>query len=252
MRIILSLLALLLLIGSSCGPASEGSTEANPAAPNFNLAASDAAAIEIADEVMEAMGGRRAWDTTRYIGWNFFGRRTHMWDKIEERVRIDIPADTLSMIIDLSTRGGSAKKGGKLVTNLEELNGILDQGYKAWINDSYWLVMPYKLKDDGVTLKSLGDATTTLGKSADLLELTFNGVGVTPQNKYLIYVDKETDLVTQWDFFPTAADTTARFQSPWPNYKKYGDILLSGGQIASNKLTDIQVSQEVSLGTWEL
>jgi len=73
----------------------------NPAAPNFNAAESDQVAIDLADDVMEAMGGRKAWDTTRYIGWNFFGRRTHMWDKQEERVRIDIPSDTLSMIVNL-------------------------------------------------------------------------------------------------------------------------------------------------------
>ncbi len=234
----------------SCG--TESAAYDNPHAPTFNIADSDEAAIDIADDVMEAMGGRQAWDTTRYISWNFFGRRTHTWDKLENRVRIDIPADTLSMIVNLETKGGSAKKGGALVTDLETLTGILDGGYQAWVNDSYWLTMPFKLKDDGVTLKSAGQGQTTLGKSSDMLELTFSGVGVTPHNKYIIYVDQESDLVTQWDFFPTVGDTTARFQSPWPNYKKYGDLMLSGGQIAGNKLSDIKVSQSISDDVWTL
>jgi len=247
-QLVVTILAVLFLCSCETDPAPYG----NPHAATFNFVDSDLAAMKLADKVMDAMGGRQAWDTTRYIGWNFFGRRTHMWDKVEDRVRIDIPADTLSMIINLKTKGGSAKKGGELVTDLEDLTKILNSGYNSWINDSYWLVMPFKLKDDGVTLKSLGEGTTTLDKSADVLQITFDGVGVTPQNKYEIYVDKETHLVTQWDFFPASSDTSARFQSPWPNYKQYGDLLLSGGQIAGNKLSDIQVSQEVSEATWQL
>ena len=33
-------------------------------------------------------------------------------------------------------------------------------GGNDWINDLYWLVMPFKLKDSGVTLKCLGEDTT--------------------------------------------------------------------------------------------
>ena len=247
-------LSVFLLLASifiaSCG--SDTGPYGNPHAPTFNLAGSDQVAIDIADDVMEAMGGRQAWDTTRYISWNFFGRRSHIWDKLENKVRIDIPSDTLSMIVNLETKGGSAKQKGKLVTDISTLKDILESGYKAWINDSYWLTMPFKLKDDGVTLKSIGEGKTTLGASADMLELTFSGVGVTPHNKYIIYVDQESDMVTQWDFFPTLGDTTARFQSPWPNYAKYGDLMLSGGQIAGNKLSNIKVSQTMSDDIWQL
>ena len=45
----------------------------NPPAKGFNAAGSDAKAVAIADQVMEAMGGRKAWDATRYITWNFLG-----------------------------------------------------------------------------------------------------------------------------------------------------------------------------------
>ena len=44
----------------------------------------------------------------------------------------------------------------------EQLGEMLENGRRAWINDSYWLVMPYKLRDPGVTLEllepQLGDA----------------------------------------------------------------------------------------------
>jgi hypothetical protein len=35
------------------------------------------------------------------------------------------------------------------------------------------------------------------GTTADILQLTFNAVGVTPENKYWLYVDKEDHLIKQ-------------------------------------------------------
>ena len=55
--------------------------ETNPALPGFDEAGSDPRAIEIADAVMERLGGRANWDATRYLTWRFFGKRLHVWDK---------------------------------------------------------------------------------------------------------------------------------------------------------------------------
>ena len=82
MKQLLALAIILLSIQWSCTSPDKSpqedveSTEINPAAEGFNLEASDEKAIALADEVMEAMGGRKNWDATRYIRWNFFGRRT--------------------------------------------------------------------------------------------------------------------------------------------------------------------------------
>ena len=70
----------------------------NPAAPGFNAAGSDSVAIQIADQVMYAQGGRKAWDKSRYFYWNFFGRRSLLWDKNGGKVRIEIPDDQLIII----------------------------------------------------------------------------------------------------------------------------------------------------------
>jgi len=68
---------------------------------------------------------------------------------------------------------------------------------------------------------------------------------------YHVYVDKGSRLVTQWDFYASRQDSAARFQSPWPNYAQHGDLMLSGGQIAGNKLTDISVSQSLDEALFE-
>ena len=238
-------LLIILIVGLlACQPSSNDSTGANPAAPGFNEAESDASAIAIADEVMQAMGGRKAWDETRYIQWTFFGRRTLTWDKKEKKCRIEVPGDALTILVNLDDNSGKVKKGDEVFTQQDSLAKYLQMGKEIWINDSYWLVMPFKLKDSGVTLRSIGVDTMQGGIDADVLELTFQEVGVTPDNRYLVYVDKESRLVGQWDFYTTYQDTVPRFSTPWADYQAHGNIQLSGNR-GRGSLTDIAVYDDL-------
>ena len=202
--------------------------EDNPALPGFDQQGSDLEAIEIADRTMARMGGRQAWDRTRYISWRFFGGRLHVWDKHTGDIRFE--QDDLIVLMNLHSKAGRAWQGGEAVVDPDTLKAKLEKGYRAWINDSYWLVMPYKLKDSGVTLKYKGEGQTESGLAADVLELTFKGVGVTPDNKYDVWVDRADHLVRQWAFYPKYADAEPRFVGPWDKWKQYGDIWLSDGR----------------------
>ena len=235
----------------SCNNSAKEITESNPAAPGFNSVESDIRAIEIADEVMEAMGGRQAWDTSQYISWTFFGRRNHIWDKINGYSRIEIPSDSLEILIDLNDKTGSVLIKDVAVVDQDTVGKYVDAGYKMWINDSYWLVMPFKLKDSGVTLKYIGKDTTTTGMQSDVLQLTFEEVGVTPDNKYLVYVDEASKLVAQWDYYANFEDSLPRFQSLWPSYEQYGPLRLSGGTIRNLGMTNIGVSQKLDEDIFE-
>lgn len=220
------------------------SEAANPPADGFDLAGSDEKAIALADSVMIAMGGRKNWDNTRFIRWNFFGARTLLWDKLEQKARIESHRDTAVYIVDLKNGGGMVMRDGQELTEADSIAKYTKRGEGMWINDSYWLVMPFKLKDSGVTLKYVGQDTTQAGALAEVLQLTFEGVGNTPNNKYQVYVDPATHLVTQWDFFTNASDPEPRFSTPWANYQEHGSILLSGDR-GQRQITDIAVLDEV-------
>ena len=222
--------------------------EPNPPAKDFDAAHSDAKAIELADRTMQAMGGRAAWDRTRCIAWTFFGARHHVWDKATGDVRVDTPASgdraATTVVVNLDTKAGRAWVGGVAVTDEATLAGMLEQAESAWINDAYWLLMPYKLKDGGVTLKYVGEREMIDGAGpAEVVELTFAGVGRTPGNKYHVYVSSRTGLVEQWDFYRDASDEKPMFQIPWREWTKRGDIMLSGDR-GQRKLTDIVVMDE--------
>ena len=229
-----------------------GATQPNAPRRAFDLEGSDAKAIELADAVMAKMGGRRAWNETRYIVWNFFGQRLHIWDKHSGRVRIELDGPEgvpYVAVLNIDAQSGRAWKGGQEVTDPDELARMMDQAEAMWINDSYWLVMPYKLKDAGVTLKYQGEREMEDGRIADVLQLTFQDVGRTPNNKYHICVAKDSGLVEQFDYYEHSDDPTPRISRPWRDWKRFGRIMLSGDRGERHgrpaKLTDIAVFDEL-------
>ena len=242
------------LMGALCfilfllGAAAFAPGAGNPPADGFDSAGSDPEAIEIADAVMEKMGGRGNWDRTRYLTWRFFGRRLHVWDRWTGDVRFE-EADRITLM-NVHSRTGRAWKASVEVAEADSLKKYLDRGYRAWINDSYWLVMPYKLKDSGVTLTYAGEAKMENGRDAYVLTLTFENVGVTPQNKYDVFVDKERMLVEQWAFYRNASDEKPRFVGPWTGWEPHGRILLSAGR-GTRAHTDVAVFDELPRSVFE-
>jgi hypothetical protein len=210
----------------------------------------DPKAIAIADEVMDAMGGKKAWNNARHLHWNFFGVRTLVWDKWTGDVRIDVPTEEATYLLNINTMQGKAMVKGTKVTDATELEKALEKAKSIWINDSYWLVMPFKLQDPGVTLTYEGEKATETGIMSDVLGLTFENVGLTPQNKYLVYVDKTSHLVNQWAFYRTATDEKPGFVLPWGEYKSYDKLMLSGDR-GERDLTDIKVFKKLPKSVYE-
>ena len=214
----------------------------NPPAPGFDEAGSDRRAIELADRVMARLGGRAAWDGTRYLTWRFFGGRRHVWDRWTGSHRFE--DGELIVLSNIHDGSGRAWQEGVEITDPDTLAQRLHEAHGAWINDSYWLVMPYKLKDTGVTLRYRGEGITEEGLPAYILELTFRDVGRTPQNRYQVWVDIDNSLVRQWSFYGEAADEEPRFIMPWANWQPYGEIWLND-DFGKPRHTEIAVFDEL-------
>lgn len=224
-----SLFLFLILILAACKNSSTGlpDTTANPPAEGFNQVGSDPKAIEIADSIMKAMGGRKAWDDTRIIAWNFFGRRHLIWNKATGDVRIDVPQDTAVYLLNIKDGTARVQRKGMEITDPDSLVVYSKKGEGMWINDSYWLVMPFKLKDSGVTLGYMGQDTTQSGIPSHVLQLTFDEVGNTPDNMYKVWVDQSDHLVKQWAYYARYDQEQPPAIWPWDNYQTYGQIKLS-------------------------
>lgn len=217
----------------------------NPPAVGFIESGSDRKAIEIADKVMTAMGGRNNWDKERFFTWNFFGSRSLWWDKLKGNVRIQMhKADSALILVNIFDGTGRVYLNEGEMNHPDSLSKYLKRGKGIWINDAYWLFMPFKLKDSGVTLTYVGDDTTQTGIAADVLQLTFEDVGNTPKNKYHVWVDRSDNLIKQWAFFRENDMEDPNFVTPWVDYKKYGSIFLSGDR-GKRKITNIEVLEDI-------
>jgi len=204
----------------------------------------DARASSIADSVIVMIGGKQNWDNTRYLHWNYFGRRILWWDKWNGNVRIEIPAKKLVLLSNINTKTGKAFRNGVEITQADSVAYFNDRAYKILINDSYWLAMPFKLKDPGVNLTYMGTVKDSSNNDCFLLKLTFNNVGVTPQNMYHVWVNKKNYMITQWAYYEKSSDDTASIINPWNTFQKYGNIMLSGDRGKSmGQITDISVNE---------
>ncbi len=236
-----------LVVLFACAQENSQSGKVNPAAPGFNELNSDQRAIELADLVMLANGGRKAWDQTKFLKWNFFGSRRHVWNKETGDVVINGIRDTFLITLNINDMSGSVNYKGEEITQPDSLTKYLQMGKEMWINDSYWVFLPYKLKDSGVTLKHLESLPGNDSLAArELVELKFDSVGVTPQNKYVLTIDMDSQRISQWDFYPQSTDSIPRFSTPWTNYQEYGDIMLSSGR-GKYEISEIAVGDSLAI-----
>ena len=84
--LIFLLMASIAMLFSSCEQTNQSRSDNrdNPPAPGFDIEHSDPAAVELADSVMAAMGGRDNWDNTRFISWNFSSIRTFLGPRLSD------------------------------------------------------------------------------------------------------------------------------------------------------------------------
>lgn len=222
-------------------PASKEPTEnkaptassANPAAEGFDAAGSDPKAVAIADRMMHEMGGYDAWRDTRYLAWSFFGGQYQIWDK--QTGAFHWEKDTLVANYNFTTKQGQVYSRGRDISATPAGQQMLEKMPALWNNNAWWLLMPFKLKDSGVTLTSKGPGKTMAGTPADVLQLTFKNVGTTPQNRYEVLVNPTTGLVDEWAYFPNAADAQPAFRRRWDGYARHGLLLLAAGRDEATK-----------------
>ena len=121
------------------------------------------------------------YKNTRYLEWSFGGRRTFKWDKQEhiadvswDKFRVHLyPADKEKSTVFF--------EGLKQEDTDEK---IVKRAWDIFNNDSFWLVAPHKLFDDGV----VRNIETVDGKEA--LRVTYTTGGTTPGDSYVWFLDE--------------------------------------------------------------
>ena len=167
----------------------------------------DSPAVALADRVHQALGGDRL-EASPYLAFTFAvdvdGKRRaafhHDWDRRDNRYRVEGATEegNLLVLFDLDTRQGNAWIDGKPVPD-EDQAKWLEFAYERFINDTYWLLVPFKLRDPGVNQASEGEAREG-SQAFDRLGLSFDeNVGLTPGDRYTLWVDRASSRVDRWE-----------------------------------------------------
>lgn len=128
-------------------------------------------ADELAMKMVNAMN-KEAFDATEIIEWSFRGKNFYKWKKQEGLVEVAWGDNRVTL--DLEDPAKSTGSSAEVIqTALDYFN-----------NDSFWLVAPYKVFDEGVE-RSLVDYE---GNQA--LLVTYTSGGSTPGDSYLWILDE--------------------------------------------------------------
>ena len=198
----------------------------------FILFSSDIAAQSKADvvkSIWEYAGGKKKWEQSRFLTFEFAPQRdgktvtsrTHLWDRYTGDYRFEslTPENKkLLVLFNVNNQKGKSFLDGKPVA--DSLNTInIKKANAAFINDSYWLLMPLKLEDPGVNLE-VKKAEEVGGEKYTVLHLDFDKVGLTPGDQYWLYVDPENGKIVRWKFLLQGQKEYGIFD--WSNYKDLG------------------------------
>ncbi len=181
------------------------------------LAAADEAANKLADAVVKASGGG-TWPSVKRIRFTFV---------VEEPGKTEpllVAKHDWDLVTYMDTVEWKEKKATIDVCDPQSMKTEDEKAAMArWTNDSYWLVAPLKLRDEGVTLK-YGGKKTVDGREFELLDVSFGKVGMTTGDHYTMYIDPKTSLIAKWDYMP-APDK--KITSAWEDYKDFSGLKLS-------------------------
>ena len=163
---------------------------------------------DVVAKIWQYLGGKDVFYQTRYVQFTFqleregkiASQREHLWDRFEGRSKLqwrDREKDT-----DYLTYFNTNTRKGTVYKNKIEITGsgateLLDKSYAWYINDSYWLLAPAKLEDPGLNLSIDKERSQQSGQT--VLHLTFENVGLTPGDRYWLYIDHQ-GKIGQWEF----------------------------------------------------
>src|SRR5262245_37159898 len=196
----------------------------------------DPKADAVGKELIAAMGGMPAWEKARLFRFDFVvvregkevARFAHAWDRYTGDYRVsgvDKAGAPYVALFNVNTKQGRAWVNGVSVDGADK-DKRLESAYGRFINDTYWLLAPWKIFDPGVHLTYDGEKACPGGGTCDVLRLSFENVGLTPKDVYWMWVTRDGRHMIQWQYVLGGASdppTTAQ----WKDWRNTGGLMLS-------------------------
>lgn len=247
--------------------AAPADTQASAAPAETDAELADPEADRLWRGVLDSIAPDDGWERTRYLQFTWAVnrgsgeplRRHHRWDRWESRYRVEAPTEDgrLVALFDPNepTETERVWLDGERVPEGERSDELAEQAHGIFVNDSYWLLFPFKWGDPGVEAEYLGEMEEW-GETYEVVELTFSDVGLTPQNRYRAFIDPESGMMDLWQYYQNADDEEPGFTLRWADWQRYGPILLSSRRESPEGdsrifFEDLAASTEVPEGAFD-
>ncbi|HSS45268.1 MAG TPA: hypothetical protein VLO07_08005 [Thermoanaerobaculia bacterium] len=197
----------------------------------------DEKADAVGQELLTSLGGPAVFEKARQFQFDFvvegegktIARFSHVWDRYTGDYRLAGTEKTgapFTVYFNVNTRLGKAFVNGR-PAEPQRQEQLLKTSYERFINDTYWLLAPWKIFDPGVHLAYDGEKPCPNGGDCDVLRLSFEeSVGLTPKDVYWLWISRQGRQMVAWQYVLGGAQeepTTAL----WTNWKKFAGLSLS-------------------------
>ncbi|WP_439130970.1 hypothetical protein [Polaribacter sp.] len=145
-----------------------------------NVKAYNPKANDLADKILQAIKHKN-YKNTKFIEWSFGGRRSFKWNK--EKHIVDVSWDKFMVnLYPADIEKSTVYFEGSKQEDTDEK--VVKRAWDIFNNDSFWLVAPHKLYDDGVvrTIENIENETA--------LRVTYTSGGTTPGDSYVWLLDE--------------------------------------------------------------
>lgn len=132
----------------------------------------------LAKKMLKAINNE-AYKETRFLEWSFAaGTHTYKWDKASGIVTVQWDDYTVDLNLSDTAKSIPSKKDSELTA--KESRDLYHKAWDYFNNDSFWLVAPFKVFDEGTERK-----VVALEDGSEGLLVTYKSGGSTPGDSYL-------------------------------------------------------------------
>ena len=238
--------------------------------PFFNVAeAADQtrSADDVARRAVDVLAGP-TWEKARYFSFTFIVERQgkvfnsfpQRWDRVTGNYRVsgkDQQGNNLEIVMNINTLKGRAIQNGVRVTNPGRLSDLMLFGYRRWVNDTFWLLMPLKMLDPGAHRTMEGERNDSCGRLWDVVRLNFDHGALSPKDTYWAWVNRDTGVVEEWDMKIEAMGAEdPPVEVIFRDYRRVGGVLISTRREVKRadqvvRFDDLQILPDVPRGAFE-
>ncbi|WP_370458262.1 hypothetical protein [Cellulophaga sp. L1A9] len=191
-------------------------------------------ADDLALKMLTALN-KEAYQNTRYLEWSFAGgNHRYKLDKENGKVTVIWKAYLVELNLNKPNKSDVFENGAKVIG--DEKPKLITTAIDYFNNDSFWLVAPFKVFDEGTTRN-----LTSLEDGSQGLMITYSSGGTTPGDSYIWKLNEEGlpesykmwvkiipfgGLKATWEGWKTMENGVSL-----PSSHKIGPISLSMGEV---------------------